>query len=229
MENTNRFIAKVPPSVRQRLLKHMEPVYFAFEEVLYHETEPIRFAYFPSGAVLSALAIMQDGTPIEVATIGNEGLIGHYSVGENVISPNKVIVQVPGNGYRIPIDKLNRELHASPSLRQLMAFYQFAFLQQISQTVACNGLHSIGPRCCRWLLMTRDRVGNDGIHLTHEYLGVMLGVRRASVSETMKPLQDAGILRSHRGTITILDAKRLQARACECYQVIKRVYDRVYE
>ena len=229
MEITNLFIAKLSTTVRQRLLKHMEPVYLAFEQVLYHETESIRFAYFPSGAVLSALAIMQDGTPIEVATVGNEGLIGHYSVGENVISPNKVIVQVPGNGYRIPIDKLNRELNASPAIRQLMSYYQFAFLQQLSQSVACNGLHSINLRCCRWLSMTRERVGNDSIHLTHEYLGVMLGVRRASVSETLKPLQDARILRSHRGTITILDAEGLQARACECYQVIKRVYDSIFD
>ena len=229
LPTANRFLAKLSASTRHRLSKHMEPLYLAFEDVLYHEAQPIEYAYFPCGAVLSSLAIMQDGTPIEVATVGNEGLIGHYSTGGLVLSPNKVIVQVPGSGFRIRVDALNREVTNSAPLRQLIAYYQFAFMQQISQTVACNGLHTIDKRCCcRWLLMTRDRVGSNEINLTHEYLGVMLGVRRASVSTTLKPLQKEGIITSLRGTITILDPSVLKKRTCECYQAIRKVYDGIF-
>lgn len=225
---SNRFLAKLSNAGRQRLMKHMEPVYLAFEQVLYHATEYIEYVYFPFGAVLSALAIMQDGASIEVATVGNEGLAGHFSICGPVPSPNKVIVQVPGNCYRIKEQALHRELNANASLLDLMGRYQFAFMQQISQTVACNGLHSIEKRCCRWLLMTRDRVGSDEINLTHEYLGVMLGIRRASVSTTLKPLQTAGLLATRRGTITILNAEGLKARACECYKVIRDVYHHIF-
>lgn len=224
----NRFLDKLSTPIRQKLIKHMEPLYLAFEEVLYHEAEAIDYAYFPSGAVLSSLAIMQDGTSIEVATVGNEGLIGHYSTGGLVLSPNKVIVQVPGNGYRIKVTTLNREVSNSQQLRQLIGNYQFAFMQQISQTVACNGLHSIDKRCCRWLLMTSDRVGSNEINLTHEYLGVMLGVRRASVSTALKPLQESKLITTHRGVITILNSEGLKKRACECYQVIRSVYDGIF-
>jgi CRP-like cAMP-binding protein len=93
--------------------------------------------------------------------------------------------------------------------------------------VACNGLHRLGQRCCRWLLMTRDRVGEDNLRLTHEYLAIMLGARRASVTEALRPLQDAGLLKSHRGRITILRVEGLEARACECYSVVRDEYDRL--
>lgn len=224
----NRFLAKLLSTTQQHLIKEMEPLYLCFEQVLYQAGEPIEFAYFPCGAVVSALAIMQDGTSIEVATVGNEGLIGHYTTGGSVLSPNKVIVQVPGNGLRIKVDTLNRELSSSIQSRYLMGSYQFAFMQQISQTVACNGLHTIEKRCCRWLMMTRDRVGSNEINLTHEYLGVMLGVRRASVSTTLKPLQEEGLISLRRGTITILNPESLKERSCECYQVVRAVYDGIF-
>ncbi len=112
-------------------------------------------------------------------------------------------------------------------LRDLLSAYQVAFVAQISQAVACNGLHRLEQRCCRWLLMARDRVGSNDIKLTHDYLAAMLGARRASVTEALRPLQEEGLVRSHRGRITILDGAGLEARVCECYAVVKGRYDRL--
>jgi CRP-like cAMP-binding protein len=204
----------------------MQPVSLAAGEILYEAHEAIEFAYFPSGAVLSALAVMQNGNAIEVATIGNEGLVGHYNTGGNR-SLHRVIVQVEGGGLRVDAKTLQDEGAKSGPLRELLAAYQVAFVFQVSQAVACNGLHRLEQRCCRWLLMCRDRVGSNEIRLTHEYLGIMLGARRASVTDALRPLQDAGLVRSSRGRIVILDGAGLEARACECYVVIRDEYDRL--
>lgn len=223
----NRFLARLPDLARNRLMSLMQPVALAFEQVIYKHRSPMEYAYFPIHAALSALAIMEDGRAIEVATIGNEGFIGYTAATNPRLSPNKVIVQIPGAGYRIEAHAFENELKRSAPLRNLVRDYQFAFMIQISQTVACNGLHQLEMRCCRWLLMSRDRTGSDELRLTHEYLGVMLGVRRASVSDALKPLQKAGLLRSHRGKITLLDRDGIEERACECYQVVKAEYDRL--
>jgi CRP-like cAMP-binding protein len=112
-------------------------------------------------------------------------------------------------------------------LKDLLGDYHEAYMAQVSQSVACNGLHRLEQRCCRWLLMTRDRVGSDELRLTHEYLGIMLGARRASVTDVLAPLQEAALVRSHRGTISILDRAGVEARSCECYHVVKEEYDRL--
>ena len=189
----------------------------------------IDFAYFPAGAVLSALTVMQDGNAIEVATIGNEGLGGHSVALGIMISPNKVIAQIAGNGYRVEAGVLAEQVAKSQAFRNLLTGYHSAFMTQVSQSVACNGLHRLEQRCCRWLLMSRDRIESDELRLTHEFLAIMLGTRRASVSDVIRPLQDAGLIRSQRGQISILNGSGLEALACECYRSVKDEYDRFFD
>jgi CRP-like cAMP-binding protein len=222
----NRLLARLPEAEYRRLLPLLEPVELEPDSVLYEARGAIDYAYFPAGAVLSALVVMQDGNLIEVATVGHEGLVGHYGFGGKT-SPHKVIVQLGDGGHRIASRALQEEATKDGPLQDLLTAYHVAFMAQVSQSVACNGLHRLEQRCCRWLLMSRDRVGSDDIRLTHEYLSFMLGSRRASVTEALRPLQEAGLVQSHRGLIGILDGAGLEARTCECYFVVRDEYDRL--
>src|SRR4051812_20077685 len=221
----NRFLAKLPQAEYRRLLTLLEPVELEVGQVLYDAHGTIGHAYFPTGAVLSALTVMRDGNAIEVATVGNEGLVGHYGFG-GTASPHRVIVQVEDGGLRIAARALQEEGLKGGRLGELLTAYHIAFMSQVSQSVACNGLHRLVQRCCRWLLMTRDRVGGNELRLTHEYLALMLGARRASVTDALRPLQEEGLVRSHHGRLTILDGVALEARSCECYFVVRDEYDR---
>src|SRR4051794_23097639 len=220
----NRLLARLPEADYRRLESLMQPVSLASGQVHYEARGPIEYAYFPTGAVLSALTVMRDGNAIEVATVGNEGLVGHYGFG-GTASPHRVIVQVEDGGLRIAARALQEEGLKGGGLGELLTAYHIAFMSQVSQSVACKGLHRLVQRCCRWLLMTRDRVGCDELRLTHEYLSLMLGARRASVTEALRPLQEAGLVRSHRGRLTILDRAGVESRACECYFVVRDEYD----
>ena len=224
----NRFLARLPEADYRRLASLMQPVSLASGQVLYEARGPIEYAYFPTGAVLSALTVMRDGNAIEVATVGNEGLVGHYGFG-GTTSPHRVLVQVEDGGLRIAARALQEEGLKGGRLGALLTAYHVAFLSQVSQSVACNGLHRLVQRCCRWLLMTRDRVGGDELRLTHEYLALMLGARRASVTDALRPLQEEGLVRSHHGRLTILDGVALEARSCECYFVVRDEYDRLLD
>ena len=222
----NRLLDRLPGAEYRRLLPLLEPVVMPHGEILYEAGGPIDYAYFPLDAVVSAVTVMRDGDAIEVATVGNEGVVGYYGFGGKV-SPHRVLVQVSDGGLRIPAGALQEAAQEDGTLRDLLAAYQIAFMTQMSQSVACNGLHRLEPRCCRWLLMSRDRVGSDDLRLTHEFLAVMLGARRASVTEALGPLQEAGLVRSSRGRIVILDGAGLEARSCECYAVVRDAYDRL--
>lgn len=125
------------------------------------------------------------------------------------------------------VSALTAELKQGPALRSLLYRYHAAFVTQIMQGMACNGLHSIGQRCCRWLLTTQDRVGSQELEITHEFLAQMLGVRRATVTDVLRPLQNDGLIRAQRGKLTILDPKRLAEASCECYLVIRNEYQRL--
>ena len=181
----NRFLARLPEAEYRRLLPLLGAGRLELDQVLYEARGAIDYAYFPAGAVLSALTVMQDGNAIEVATVGNEGLVGHYGFGGKT-SPHRVVVQVGDGGLRIALAGLaGGGPREDGPLKDLLAAYHVAFMAQVSQSVACNGLHRLEQRCCRWLLMSRDRVGSDDLRLTHEYLAMMLGARRASVTEAL--------------------------------------------
>ena len=225
----NRFLAWLPVSVRRELEPHLKPVKLAFKAVLYEFRGKIEDIFFPTGAVTSSLMTMGNGDAIEVATVGCEGMVGHTAVLGGGISPNKVIVQIGGDGLQMKA-RVSKELAvAGGPFRTLIEAYDDAFRVQVSQSVACNGLHRLEQRCCRWLLMTRDRVATDDLKLSHEFLAVMLGARRASVTSVIRPLQDAGLIRSQHGRIIVLNRAGMEERVCECYWTVKEEYDRLYQ
>jgi CRP-like cAMP-binding protein len=224
----NRLLARLPPAEYQRLLPRLKPVVMEPDQLLHKPRTPFLYAFFPTRAVTSFLQVMESGAAIEVGTVGNEGMVGVSGALGAPESSHQVIVQVAGEGYRIEVKALVAEADRSASFRRLLVTYQAAFHTQVSQSVACNGLHPIGQRCCRWLLMTYDRVGAEVLPLTHEYLGFMLGVRRASVTDVLGPLRERGLISYSRGAITVHDRKGLEAAACECYRAVNDEYDRLF-
>src|ERR1700692_3386296 len=170
---------------------------------------------------------MEAGKAIEVATIGDEGMVGLPLLVGAKTTANRVIVQVPGEAVRMAEDVLRQEVSRDSPLRRLLVLYHTAFLAQISQAVACNGLHSVHKRCCRWLLMTQDRAHSDVFPMTHEFLAEMLGVRRSTVPEVLEPFQEKGLIRYSRGKCPVRNRKSLKAGPCECYRRINEEFERL--
>jgi CRP-like cAMP-binding protein len=214
----NALLSKLPSDLRQSL--RLQAVELPVNLVLYEPNKPMEYAYFPETGVLSVVALLTNGSSIEVGTVGREGMIGSVLLLHSDTTPYKHFVQVAGDGYRVAADRLNAMAESNAELRSAVLRYEASFRTQTMQGMACNGMHTVEQRCCRWLLMTRDRVDSDDLKLTHEFLGLMLGVRRPSVTEVLRPLQDAGLVRSNHGTIRILDRKGLEAKVCECYWIM---------
>lgn len=223
----NRLLASLPQDQYPRLFSQLQAVPLAFKQVLYQPGEPMKYAYFPSRGVLSAVTLMEDGAAIEVGSVGNEGMVGLSATFEVETAANQVFAQIEGEGQRIEAAALQEEARREGPLGRLLQRHHSAFQRQVSQSVACNGLHKVQQRCCRWLLRTLDRVEGDVVPLTHEFLAILLGVRRASVTEVLRPLQEQGLIRSHRSKIAVLDRAGLEGAACECYRVVAEAYRRL--
>lgn len=185
--------------------------------------------YFPLDAVASLLNLVEDEGGVEVATIGNEGLVGlPVSWGAGYANSRELVqVQVPGEVLRMDADVFGAEIAGQGSLSSVVQRYTQAFFAQLTQQVACNGLHSIQERCARWLLLTHDRVGSDEFPLTQEFLAQMLGARRPTVSTAAGILSQAGFIRYRRGRLTVTDREGLESASCECYAVVRDVFDRL--
>jgi CRP-like cAMP-binding protein len=221
-------LARVAPADAAWLAPQLEEVSLAIGQVLAAADEAFRHVYFPDTAVISVINRMADGGAVEVGTVGNEGIAGIASFLEAEPSQNETLAQIPGTARRAPTIAFVDGAHERPALRRLLNRYTEAYLSQVAQTAACNRLHGIEARCARWLLMTHDRVGRvERFALTQEYLGVMLGVRRAGVTVAAGALQDAGLIRYRRGGIQVLDRDGLEAAACECYGIVHRQFDRL--
>lgn len=214
----NHLLSRLSPEVLQQLAP--QPVDLPVNLVLYEPNHEIEYAYFPEEGAVSVIAMMEDGNSIEVGTIGREGMACSALLLEIQSVPYRYFIQVAGHGHRVGATTLTAAAEASKPLRHVVLRFEALFRAQTMQGMACNGLHNIEQRCCRWILMTRDRVDSDEIKLTHEFLALMLGVRRSSVSEVLAPLQEQGLIQSNRGTITILNRQGLEARACECYGIM---------
>jgi CRP-like cAMP-binding protein len=225
----NRLLARLPPEEYQRLLPRLQLVQLALKQVLFEARSCIDYAYFPNRGVVSALTVMSDGRAIEVATIGDEGMAGLPLLVGARTTPNRMIVQVPGEALRMGEDVLREEVSRESPLRRLLVLYHTAYLAQVSQAVACNGLHSVHQRCCRWLLMTQDRAHSDVFPMTHEFLAEMLGVRRSTVSEVLEPFQKKGLIRYSRGKCTVLDRESLKAGSCECFGRINDEFESLFD
>jgi len=224
----NRLLALLPREMRQRLLPLVRLTSLKARQVLYEPNSPINTIYFPLGAVASELSTMADGTTVEVATIGKEGMVGvPVLLGGDAISLH-MIAQIPGPALAIKRENFTATINDGASgLPPILLRYIQALLTQIAQQSACNRSHLIAQRCARWILMTHDRAGKAEFPLTHEFLAYMLGARRASVSIAARTLAKAGLISYTRGSIHVLNRKRLEKASCECYGVIKGEYDRL--
>jgi CRP-like cAMP-binding protein len=225
----NHLLDSLDEDDRRRIAADMEAVRLKLMETLFGVGENIDSVYFPLQSVVSVLTRAQGTSGVEVATIGNEGLVGiSLSWGAAKLNPSEFLqVQVPGPALRMPASTFTAELARNSGLAGVVRRYTQAFFSQLTQQVACNGLHSIEERCARWMLMTHDRVGSDEFPLTQEFLAQMLGVRRASVSVVAGTLQQAGFIRYRRGRVTVTDREGLEGAACECYAVLREVFQRL--
>lgn len=223
----NRLLSALSPADYKRLLPHLELVHLEMKHVAYETNQPIEYAYFPLTGLASMVTLMKGGKSVEVATIGNEGMIGLPLFLGVDRTAGRAFTQVPGDSLRISADQFQKEVRRQGGLARMLQLYTQALLVQISQAMACNGIHLIYQRTARWLLMTHDRVATDRFPLSQEFLGQMLGVRRAGVSEVASKLQKAGLIRYSRGTIEIVDRAGLEAAACECYGVIQAEFIRL--
>jgi CRP-like cAMP-binding protein len=223
----NQLLSALPTEEYERLLPNLKLVSLTLKQIIYAPDEPIDYVYFPNCGIISLVNVTKDGRTVEATMVGNEGMAGiPVFLGVDRM-PILAISQVVGDAVRMKADIFKREVTPGTSLYNLLLRYTQALLNQISQSVACNCLHPVEGRLCRWLLMTHDRVRSDQFMLTQELISQMLGVRRASVSQVAATLQKAGLIHYTRGKITILDREGLEATSCECYRVVKEEFDRL--
>jgi CRP-like cAMP-binding protein len=216
------------PREAGQLRTMLEPVTLTRGEMLSSVGGTIANVYFPEGGVISMVKVLADGKRIEVGTAGVEGMSGLPVLLGAGSMPVECVAQVPGSARRLSATALREATAEGSTLREILLRYAQFLFDQAAQTAACNRVHTVGGRCARWLLMTHDRVGGvDSFALTQEYLAVMLGVRRASVSKAAESLQRDGSIRYHRGQMTIVHRAKLEAIACECYASDRADYERL--
>jgi CRP-like cAMP-binding protein len=223
----NRLLELLDPKDLDRLRPHLKPATFDYRQSLYEANLPIPSVYFPIDGVASLVNTMANGSAAEVGTIGNEGIVGLPVIFGDRYAPTSAYIQVPGSGLRLQADVLSSEIDRSSTMRRIMLHYAHAFFNQVAQSAACNHVHSVEQRCCRWLLMTHDLVQSERFLLTQEFLGMMLGVRRTSVTAAASALKRRKLIEYRRGQVTILNRTEIEKCACECYAVSKQEFDRL--
>ncbi|MFL6563907.1 MAG: Crp/Fnr family transcriptional regulator [Burkholderiales bacterium] len=217
-EAANGLLAALPRRDYERLLAELELVALTYGEVLYEPGARIRYVYFPNDAIVSLLVVV-DHKALEVSLVGREGLVGiPLALGAD-LAPVRALVQGTGSALRMKAASFREELERCVPLQREIYRYAYAKLLQARQTAACNRFHQVDQRLARWLLMTHDRVRGNRVHLTHEFLADMLGVRRVGVTTAAAELQRRGLIEYHRGDIRILDRRRLETAACSCYRL----------
>jgi len=222
----NRLLQALPVAERDQLLSKLNRTTLRMKTVIFEPGQTIDTVHFPLDGVVSLVTDLEDGTIVEVATVGNEGIVGVPLVAGGSLMV-RAISQVPGQSLWMDSTEFLAESERTSAFRALVQNYIQALFGQISQAAACNRLHSNEERLSRWLLMSHDRVGTDTFPITHEFLSQMLGSRRATVTLSAGLLQAAGLIRYHRGRVTIVDRVGLEAVSCECYRIIKLALDRV--
>lgn len=223
----NRLLSLIPKAELRRLSSDLETVRLKTRDQIFGFEQPIRFVDFPLTGVMSLVA-EADQRPVEVATIGNEGMVGISSFLGATRTSARAFAQIPGESLRLSAAALRRHLsNGGTGLETILRRYTQALMNQISQTVVCNARHPTEQRACRWLLITHDRVGADEFPLTQEFLAQMLGVRRATVTVVAGILQREGLISYVHGRVTIRDRRRLERETCVCYGIVRREYDRL--
>src|SRR5471032_587321 len=222
---TNRLLDALEPASRARIDPHLEPVTLKLGAVVCEAGGVLKYAYFPQGAVLSLLTVLENGSAIETANIGREGAFGLFAAMYSRVSFNRCIVQLEGHMARCPIELLQSEFKNSEQVRDLFVSYSETQLSQVQQTVACNAMHTTEERMCRWLLMMHDRAEGEALQYTHEFLSHMLGANRKSVTLAAQSMHTAGLISYRRGKIQVLDRPGLEKASCECYAIVKERFD----
>jgi CRP-like cAMP-binding protein len=225
----NQLLAALTAKDFRRLRPYLKTVPIHAKQVLYKRGEPIRRVYFPNGGVVSITTALSDGTPVEAATVGDEGVLGMEAfLCDDAVASGNTLMQVPDtNAERLNVKDFRRELAHGDALRRLMGRYTQVFIAQMMQTSACNAMHPVPQRCARWLLMTHDRMHQQDFTLSHEFLAVMLGVRRPTVSVVAAKLQRAGLVRYTHARVTVRNRKGLEKASCACYAIIRAQFDRL--
>ena len=224
---TNCLLAALEPEDFAYLEPHLEGVILAKGTILYETDETIRYIYFPHDIIVSLVDVMEDGSSAEMTVFGCEAVIGLISAVVTRESVGRYIVQVPGTASRIATDKMHEAISTRPKLRRLILHYTEALIAQLVHTVACNAVHSVEARCCRWILSSHDRLDGDTLPLTHEFLAGVIGVQRSTASTVMGALHKRGLIQQGRGGITVTDRTGLEGAACECYGKIRRRFERL--
>jgi len=224
----NRILKNLPRDVSERLSPHLERIDAHLDMKIYEPYEPIKHVYFPINSIASIVASTEAGQMAEVGVVGNEGVVG-FDVALGVdTSPHKSMVQIAGPFQRMSAENFSQEFALCGTFHDRVLSYVQMLYAQISQTTLCNRLHHVEERLPRWLLMCHDRIAGDVLPLTQEFIALMLGTSRVSVTRAAIDLQNIGYIKYVRGRITILDRPGLEDGACECYKIVKREYDREY-
>jgi CRP-like cAMP-binding protein len=227
--SVNRILEKLPLEDRTRLVPELQETDLNLGDVVYQSGGSLDYVCFPTSCIVSLLYTMDDGAVAEMGLVGNDGMVGVAIFMGGGTVPNRAVVQLAGGAIRMKASKLQEEFRRGGCLQRLLLRYTQAFVTQISQTAVCNRLHLVEQRLSRWLLLCHDRVRSDELVVTQELISNMLGGRRQSVTVAAGRLQDAGVIEYSRGHIKIIDRKKLEASACECYQVVKTEFDRLLE
>jgi CRP-like cAMP-binding protein len=223
----NWLIAALGDTEWERVAPHLQPVSLSLGQVLYDPGGTLTHVYFPATAIVSLLYVMENGASAEIAVVGNEGLVGISLFMGGQSTSSQAVVQAAGVGFRLAAGVLMQEFNRGGAVLHLLLRYTQALITQMAQTAACNRHHALDQQMCRWLLLTLDRLHSNDVVMTQDLLSTILGVRRASISEAAGRLQKDGLIRYERGHMTVLDRPALEQRACECYAVVKKEYDRL--
>jgi CRP-like cAMP-binding protein len=228
--NPNRLLAALPAADYTRILPSLTVVPLKLKDIIHKPGEPIRDVYFPGGGFCSMLSVLEDGSMVEIATVGREGMVGVSAVLDGAPVTSAAMVQgATETCYRMNVEAFRREIDRRGAFHELMAHYTQALFGFVAQSTACNAVHSVEQRLARWLLMAHDRMESNEFPLTQEFVAMMLGASRPTVTVVAGTLQKAGLIRYRHGRVTIVDRESLEAASCECYRtatdLLKRVTD----
>ena len=226
--NQNHLLAALPAAELERLEPHLELIHMPLGDVLCESGGRLHYVYFPTSAIVSLHYILENGASSEIAGVGNEGMLGISLFMGGETTPSWATVQTAGYGYRLKAAMMQQEFNRPGPMQRLLLRYTQALIMQISQTAVCNRHHTIEQQLCRWLLLTLDRLNSEELTMTQELIASMLGVRREGITEAAGKLQNAGIIRYRRGHIMVLDRSGLETHVCECYNVVKKEFNRLF-